>query len=70
MCGITGFLEVLQSSPAENIQSSKNCTSGAIATHGQNEEGSWMEHEPWIVLGFRRLAIPDYSLPPPVDGPR
>jgi asparagine synthase (glutamine-hydrolysing) len=61
MCGITGFLDLSHSHPAEALQATVKCMSDTLRHRGPDDSGTWVDAEAGIALGFRRLAILDLS---------
>lgn len=61
MCGITGFFDPFPSETRENLQSTLERMSAALAHRGPDDSGLWLDEMRGIGLGFRRLAILDLS---------
>lgn len=61
MCGITGFLNITNSTSAETLNHLTILMSSAIQHRGPDDSGIWIDPEGSIALGFRRLAILDIS---------
>ncbi|MFH1523485.1 MAG: asparagine synthase (glutamine-hydrolyzing) [Chloroflexota bacterium] len=61
MCGITGFLDLNHSAPAETLQATAKHMSDALRHRGPDDSGEWADSQCGIVLGFRRLSIVDLS---------
>lgn len=61
MCGITGFLNVGNSYPRQELISAVSRMHDAIHHRGPDDSGEWVDEKSGIALGFRRLAILDLS---------
>ncbi|MBI9044368.1 MAG: asparagine synthase (glutamine-hydrolyzing) [Anaerolineaceae bacterium] len=61
MCGFTGFLDPSGQITTEAMQALVVSMSDQIRHRGPDDEGSWVDPEAGLALGFRRLAILDLS---------
>jgi asparagine synthase (glutamine-hydrolysing) len=61
MCGITGFLDLNHSAPAETLQATAKHMSDALRHRGPDDSGEWADPRCGIALGFCRLSIVDLS---------
>ncbi len=60
MCGITGFLES-ESLSADDLRVQVAAMSETLVHRGPDDSGAWVDPEPGIALGHRRLSILDLS---------
>jgi asparagine synthase (glutamine-hydrolysing) len=61
MCGITGFLDVSHSRPAEELRRIARRMANTLHHRGPNDFGVWADAEGGIALSMTRLAILDLS---------
>jgi asparagine synthase (glutamine-hydrolysing) len=61
MCGISGFLDLDRSTPAESLHATARAMAATLRHRGPDDEGTWVEEESGVAFGFRRLAIIDLS---------
>ena len=61
MCGISGFFETERQRDRMAIQAAGQAMTGAIASRGPDDEGSWQDPDLPLFLGHRRLSIIDLS---------
>jgi asparagine synthase (glutamine-hydrolysing) len=61
MCGISGFLELDAASPAETLEATARAMAATLRHRGPDDEGTWVDAQAGLALGFRRLAIIDLS---------
>src|SRR5215467_13774357 len=61
MCGISGFLDVSQSRPAEELRNIALRMANTLRHRGPNDFGVWADAGAGIALSMRRLAILDLS---------
>jgi len=61
MCGISGFLDVSQSRPAEELRNIAIRMADTLRHRGPNDFGFWADAASGIALSMRRLAILDLS---------
>lgn len=61
MCGLTGFLDLTQSTAREALATRVDAMSRALAHRGPDDSGRFVAEETGLALGFRRLAIIDLS---------
>lgn len=61
MCGIAGFIDRTSRVNAETLQAISGCMTDAILHRGPDDHGVWVDAEPGVALGHRRLSILDLS---------
>ncbi len=61
MCGITGFLDPRSGNDAVSLQTTVRRMALTIQHRGPDDEGTWVDENAGLALGFRRLAIVDLS---------
>lgn len=61
MCGITGFIEFLQTSPREVLSERISEMSDRLSHRGPDDAGFWVDEKCGVALGHRRLSIIDQS---------
>ena len=61
MCGISGFLHLRHSYPAEELRNIAMRMADTLRHRGPNDFGVWADAEAGIALSMRRLAILDLS---------
>jgi asparagine synthase (glutamine-hydrolysing) len=61
MCGIAGFCNFTKSESQDELTYDITQMTDVIRHRGPDDNGSWMDQESGIALGFRRLAIVDLS---------
>src|SRR6266699_6966203 len=60
MCGITGFISN-RACEAGELQAQVSRMASQLVHRGPDDEGTWVDPQVGIALGFRRLAILDLS---------
>jgi asparagine synthase (glutamine-hydrolysing) len=61
MCGITGFLDISNTTNHETLQSVIRRMTDRLVHRGPDDSGEWLDVKRGIALGFRRLSILDLS---------
>src|SRR5215467_4842709 len=61
MCGISGFLDVCHSRPAEELRDTARRMANTLRHRGPNDFGVWVDTKTGIALSMSRLAILDLS---------
>jgi asparagine synthase (glutamine-hydrolysing) len=61
MCGIAGFLDVARATGSEMLKDTATRMANTVRHRGPDDEGSWIDAQAGIALGFRRLSIIDLS---------
>ncbi len=61
MCGIAGFCDFTKSILHDELTSVVTRMTDVIRHRGPDDNGSWVDQDSGVALGFRRLAIVDLS---------
>ncbi|MBT6394905.1 MAG: asparagine synthase (glutamine-hydrolyzing), partial [Nitrospinaceae bacterium] len=61
MCGFVGFVDLEGSSPPGEFGAIVDRCAETIRHRGPNDDGTWVDVEAGVALGFRRLSIIDLS---------
>ncbi|CAL1239096.1 asparagine synthase (glutamine-hydrolyzing) [Candidatus Methylocalor cossyra] len=61
MCGIAGFLDRSESTPAETLAELAGRMAATLSHRGPDDHGVWTDPLSYVALGHRRLAILDLS---------
>src|SRR5829696_3211918 len=61
MCGISGFVDLSRTTPAERAPHLVRQMAAALAHRGPDDSGTWVDPAIGVALGHRRLSIIDLS---------
>ncbi len=61
MCGISGFLDLDHSIAGSDLEAIVGTMAITLRHRGPDDEGTWVDEEAGVALGFRRLSIIDLS---------
>src|SRR5258707_4953016 len=61
MCGIAGFCNFTKSESQTELTFAITRMTDVIRHRGPDDDGSWVDQDSGVALGFRRLAIVDLS---------